>query len=59
MSIRLIAVDLYRLIKEVEDLEEKIEKAPHEKKEALKDRLRKLKAERDRMRRMLDGEKDS
>jgi len=59
MSIRLIAIDLYRLIKEVEALEKKIEKASAEKQEGLKEQLRKLKAERDRMRRMLDGEKDS
>ncbi|QTA79244.1 Uncharacterized protein dnl_15000 [Desulfonema limicola] len=59
MSIRLVAIDLYRLIKEVETLEKKIEKAPFDKKEALKDQLRRLKTERDRMRRMLEGKKDS
>lgn len=57
MSIRLIAMELYRLIKDVEILGKKIEKAPFEKKEALIAQLRKIKAERDRMRRMLDGEK--
>ncbi len=58
MSIRLIAQDLYRLIKEVEKIEMKIEKTPLMKREALKDRLRKVKAERNRMRRVLDGNKD-
>ena len=57
MSIRLIAMELYRLIKDVEILGKKIEKAPFEKKEALIAQLRKIKAERNRMRRMLDGEK--
>ena len=59
MSIRLIALDLYRLIKDIEILEKKIEKAPNDKKDFLTGQLRKLKAERDRMRRMLDGEKAS
>jgi len=59
MSIRLIAKDLYQLIREVEQLEKQIENAPVEKREETSDRLRKLKAERDRMRRILDGTKDS
>jgi len=59
MSIRLIAKDLYQLIREVEDLEKKIETSPFEKREEMEDRLRQLKAERDRMRRILDGSKDS
>ncbi len=58
MSIRMIAQDLYRLIKEVEKIEIKIEKTPLMKREALKDQLRKAKAERDRMRRVLDGSKE-
>jgi hypothetical protein len=59
MSIRLIAKDLYGLIREVEQLEKQIENAPFEKREEMTDRLRKLKSERDRMRRILDGSKDS
>ncbi|MEW5908435.1 MAG: hypothetical protein AB1659_01390 [Thermodesulfobacteriota bacterium] len=59
MSIRLIAKDLYRLIREVESLEKEIETAPSHKQEALKDRLRRLKAERDHIRRMLEGSKDT
>lgn len=59
MSIRLIARDLYRLHQEVEKLEQQIKNAPIERRESLKDRLRKVKAERDRMRRALNGSKDS
>ena len=59
MSIRLIAQDLYRLQQEVDKIEKQIESAAYEKQEALKDQLRKIKAERDRIRRMLDGSKDS
>lgn len=58
MSIRLIAQELYRLQQEVEKLEDQVRSAPHEKQEALKDRLRKVKAERDRMRGALDGAKE-
>ena len=58
MSIRLLAKDLYRLIKEVGQLEKQIDNEPVEKQEDLKDRLRKLKAERDRVRYMLEGKKD-
>ena len=57
MSIRMIAQDLYQLIREVEEIEGQIKNAPAEKQDMLKDRLRKVKAERNRMRRALDGEK--
>lgn len=57
MSIRMIAKELYRLEKEVEKLEEQIKCAPAEQREALRDRLRRLKAERNRMRKTLDGAK--
>ncbi|MFZ0614554.1 MAG: hypothetical protein WAM73_20075 [Desulfobacterales bacterium] len=59
MSIRLIAKDLYRLIREVSELQQQIDDAPPEKKEALKDKLRKIRAEHDRLRRALDGSKES
>ncbi|MFZ0241871.1 MAG: hypothetical protein WAL90_09515 [Desulfobacterales bacterium] len=59
MSIRLLAKDLYRLIREVAELQRQIETAPPEKKEALKDTLRKIRAEHDRLRRALDGSKES
>jgi hypothetical protein len=59
MSIRLIARDLYRLIREVSELEKQIDDAPLERQEALTDELRKAKFERDRLRRFLDGSKES
>ncbi|MFH1675030.1 MAG: hypothetical protein ABIF87_16625 [Pseudomonadota bacterium] len=58
MSIRLIALDLYRLRQEVEKLERAIEKAPEEKKAELEDKLRKVKAERDKMKKILEGKKE-
>ena len=57
MSIRMIAKDFYQLIREVEKIEKQILNAPFEKQDELKDQLRKVRAERDRMRRILDGEK--
>ncbi|MGD8970123.1 MAG: hypothetical protein PVI69_14185 [Desulfobacterales bacterium] len=59
MSIRLIARDLYRLIREVSELEKQIDDAPLEKQKALTDELRKATFERDRLRRVLDGSKES
>ncbi|MBI5593571.1 MAG: hypothetical protein HY881_24225 [Deltaproteobacteria bacterium] len=58
MSVRLIAQDLYRIIREVEKLEKELLAAPTQNHEVLKDRLRKAKAERDLMRRSLEGSKD-
>ncbi len=58
MSIRMIAIELYRIMREVDELEKRIEASPLEKRDKMRDRLRKLKAERNRMRRMLDGRKD-
>lgn len=58
MSIRLIARDLYRLIREVAELEKQIDDAPPERQEALTEELRKAKAERKWLRRVLDGSKE-
>jgi cell division protein FtsL len=58
MSIRIIARDLYRLRQEVERLEQQVENSSPEKKEELKDRLRKVRAEQNRMRKILDGAKE-
>ncbi|MBN2124939.1 MAG: hypothetical protein JW821_11640 [Deltaproteobacteria bacterium] len=58
MSIRLIAQDLYRLQREVDELERRLKAAPAGEKEALEDELRKVKAERTRMQRILDGAKE-
>jgi len=68
MSIRLIAKDLYRLEKDVEQLEAALA-ALHlrqtrrlqdlgDKRPELEDKLRKARAERDRMRAMLEGSKE-
>lgn len=59
MSIRLIARDLYQLIRQVEALEKRIDLTPYENQGEMKDQLRKLLAERNRMRKILDGCKDS
>jgi cell division protein FtsL len=58
MSIRIIARELYRLRQEVERLEQQVESSSSEKKEVLKDRLRKVRAEQNRIRRILDGAKE-
>jgi hypothetical protein len=55
---RLIAQDLYRIIREVEKLEKELLAASAQNQEILKDRLRKAKAERDLLRRSLEGSKD-
>ena len=51
----MIAKALYQFQKEVEKIEKQIENASYEKRVELKVQLRKAKAERDRIRRMLDG----
>ena len=58
MSIRLIAQELYRLHQEVEALEDQIQNASHHKRLELEDNLRKKRAERDRIRNALEGQKD-
>ncbi|MFP4030802.1 MAG: hypothetical protein ACLFRG_19475 [Desulfococcaceae bacterium] len=57
MSIQLLARELYQLIREVEALERRIEATPYDKQGLLQDQLRKLRAERERMRRMIEGRK--
>ena len=59
MSIRMIARELYELQKEVAELEQEIESAPSREREPIRERLRIAKAERDRMRKILDGEKET
>jgi len=58
MAIRMIARELYRLVQEVERLERRIKNASFEAQQELKDQLRKVKAERDHMRKILDGKKE-
>jgi ElaB/YqjD/DUF883 family membrane-anchored ribosome-binding protein len=55
MSIQMLAQELYRLLQEVEKIENQLENAPPEKKEKIKNKLRKISAERNRMRAALDG----
>ncbi len=58
MSIRMIARDLYRLQQEVDRLENQLQACSPAKREDLEDQLRKTRAERDRLKRMLEGSKE-
>ncbi len=58
MSIRLIALELYRAWREIQALEERIVHAPLSERTALEESLRKLKAEHTRLRQALEGAKD-
>jgi hypothetical protein len=58
MTIRLIAKDLYRLQQEVEALENALEDAPFDKRDGIREKLRKVRGERDKIRKILDGAKD-
>jgi len=58
MSIRLIAKDLYRLQQEVERLEQELKAAPAGNKDELEGQLRKVRAERNRLRGMLEANKE-
>jgi molecular chaperone GrpE (heat shock protein) len=54
----MIAEELYHLQQKVEELEAQIKSAPFHEQEHMKDHLRRLKAERNRMRKALDGAKE-
>jgi len=54
----MIAKDLYRLRQEVEKLETELKNSQPEKREKIKDHLRKQRAELEKMQRMLDGAKE-
>jgi hypothetical protein len=58
MPIRMIAKELYRLLQEVEKVEKQLKNASFGKHERIKDQLRKLKAERNRFRAILEGKKE-
>lgn len=58
MPIKMIARELYLLLREVEKTEKELKSAPIEKHQEIKDKLRKIKAERNRMRAVLEGKKD-
>jgi hypothetical protein len=57
MGIRMIAKELYRLEQAVEELEKQESSAPPDERDGFREQLRQLKAERNRMRKMLEGEK--
>lgn len=59
MPIRLLARDLYRLQQDVEKLEKQLAAAAFDQQEPIRLRLFAARAERDRLRRVLDGQKDS
>jgi peptidoglycan hydrolase CwlO-like protein len=54
----MIARDLYRLQQEVDRLESQLRACAQEKRGELEDQLRKSKAERDRVKRMIEGSKE-
>lgn len=56
MSIRLLARDLYRLQKEIEHLEQRLAAARMEERARIEEALRKVRAEKERVRRALDGQ---
>lgn len=58
MSIRMIAVELYRMEKEVDELKKKLEKASPESRADIEDQLRKATAERDKYRSILESKKE-
>lgn len=59
MSIRLLAKDLYRLQQQIDKLTKEMEGTPFDQREHLQARLRVVRAERDHLRRVLDGQKDT
>jgi hypothetical protein len=56
MSIKLLARDLYRLQKEVERLEQDLAAAPMMGRGPIEEALRRVRAEKERVRRALDGQ---
>jgi hypothetical protein len=58
MTLQLIARGLYRFQQEMDRLEKELAGSPPDRRDALKQKLARAKAERDLMRRMLDGRLD-
>jgi len=58
MAIRMIAQELYHLIREVEELEKVLRNAPIDKRAVIEDRLRKTRAEQNRLRGILESKKE-
>ena len=61
MSIRMVAVELYRVMKQIEELEKRLEslKPGIPEREDIEDRLRVARAEHARLKKMFEGAKDS
>ena len=58
MSLKIIARELYQLETKVEKLEKQLEETPLTDREELRDEIRKVKAERNYMRGLMEGAKD-
>ena len=58
MPLRLLARELYEAIRRVDEVQKRLASAPLAEQAEWLDVLRRAKAERDRLRRMLDGQKD-
>lgn len=60
MSIRMVAVELYRVVREIEELERKLERLPAvgPERDEMAAGLREACALRDRLRKMIAGAKD-
>ena len=54
----MIARELYILRRKVEELEALLRTVPNDRKASIEDQIRKLRAERDRMKKALDGNKE-
>ncbi len=59
MSIKLLAVELYRAQQKVDSIQKEIEKADYKEQESLKSELRAARKEWQMLRKMLDGKKES
>ncbi len=60
MSIRMVAVELYRVMKEIGELEKKLESlnAGSQERSDVETRLREARFEMDRLKKMIEGAKD-
>jgi len=58
VSIREVAKELYRLEREVAELEERLKSLPLQERGESEDRLRRARAERDRLRKVLEAKKE-
>ncbi len=59
MSIKLLAVELYRAQQKVDSIQKEIEKADYKEQESLKSELKVARKEWQMLRKMLDGKKES